>query len=192
MYEVDRNSDVPLYIQIRNAIEQAIEGGHLQPGDRLPSVASLAKEIGVTQATVRRALQDLAEAGRTDSHVGRGTFIRETGSAEEGKGQDAYSALPLPDTVKISATRRMRSGVSKALYDIMPLAHKPGVIQLTQGVPDPHLLPERFLEDVCNEVMAEGSSHLIQATEPQGHYALRAEIARRASVDGLMCPLSRF
>ena len=71
MYAIDRESDVPLYIQIRDAIEAAIAAGRLKPGDRLPAVSSLAKDIGVTQATVRRALQDLVEAGLADAHVGR-------------------------------------------------------------------------------------------------------------------------
>ncbi|WP_163338402.1 PLP-dependent aminotransferase family protein [Desulfopila sp. IMCC35008] len=190
MYSIDRDSDVALYVQIRDAIENAIKEGRLKVGDRLPSVSSLAKEIGVTQATVRRALQDLTESGLTDSHVGRGTFIREKSDGEDRGNDHKRSEFSQPyrknvDELKISAARRMRTGVSKALYDIMPLAHKPGVIQLTRGVPDPDLLPEGFVDEVCRELLSKGDKHLVQATEPQGMYALRAEIARRESERGV-------
>lgn len=192
MYSIDRESDVALYVQIRDAIENAVRDGELKAGDRLPSVSRLAKEIGVTQATVRRALLDLNESGLTDSHVGRGTFIREKSDTDEdgGRVEEGTGDLRLDrnngNEVKISATRRMRTGVSKALYDIMPLAHKPGVIQLTKGVPDPELLPNGFVDEVCREVLSQGDKHLIQSTEPQGMYALRAEIARRESEGGVL------
>ena len=81
-YTIDKESDTPLYIQIRDVIQNAIRQGELNPGDRLPSVASLAREIGVTQATVRRALQDLSGSGQASCHVGRGTFIQTPNSGE--------------------------------------------------------------------------------------------------------------
>ena len=82
-YSIDKESDTPLYIQIRDVILEAIRLGELHPGDRLPSVSSLAKEIGVTQATVRRALQDLSDAGQACCHVGRGTFIQEAKASQD-------------------------------------------------------------------------------------------------------------
>ena len=120
MYEIDRDLDVPLYIQIRDRVVEAIEDGTLQPGDRLPSVCSLAKEIGVTQATIRRALQDLVDAGHTECHVGRGTFIRDA-SAKEGCGpgcryvdaseneEEPWLERPAARGPREHAARRLRS-----------------------------------------------------------------------------------
>ena len=169
-YVIDRESDTPLYIQIRESIQAAIASGQLRPGDKLPAVAALAKEIGVTQATIRRALRDLGEAGHTTCHVGRGTFILDA-EAPDGKSRDPVDPGPdeldlgrrrqggMPRRIETNplefAARRLRSGVSKALFDIMPLAHKEGIIQLTKGVPDPSELPERFLEEVTQETLAD-------------------------------------
>ncbi len=199
-YAIDRESDTPLYIQIRNHIRTAIAAGDLRPGDRLPPVAALAKEIGVTQATVRRALQDLGAAGLTACHVGRGTFVQDPratgGGAEEPapevgtadqqgylagmdgrrKGSRQAETSPLE-----FAARKLRAGVSKALYDIMPLAHREDILQLTKGVPDPHLLPERFLEDLTAETLRSTGNAYLEATDALGHPALREEIARRSS-----------
>lgn len=192
-YAVDRNSDIPLYIQIRESIVEAIESGKLLPGDKLPSVSMLSKEIGVTQATVRRALQDLGAAGHTDCHVGRGTFIRDatisteaqvTESAQPDLDEKARSIHREPRYPLEFATKRLRSGVKQALYDIMPLAQKPGNIQLTRGIPDGDLLPPNFLDEVTQETLAEGSKKFIQATEELGMYELREEIATRFNEDG--------
>lgn len=190
LYAVDRESDIPLYIQIRDSIIEAVHSQELTFGDKLPAVSLLAKEIGVTQATVRRALQDLGSAGFTECHVGRGTFICDPESTDS-RGNESN-----PNTTKTEstsehrkesstsnpveyATRRLRSGIRKALFDIMPLAHKPGTIQLTRGVPDGELLPPKFIEEINEQTLAGGSSQYIQATEELGLYELREEIAMR-------------
>lgn len=193
-YTIDKESDTPLYIQIRDLIQEAIRQGELLPGDRLPSVTSLAKEIGVTQATVRRALQDLSDAGQACCHVGRGTFIQNPGSGDTGQNEFRDTRKLQPSLVASPssavhnpleyAARRLRMGVGKALRDIMSLADKPGIIHLTKGVPDPTFLPENFLEEICRETLADKTVSLIEATDPLGRYDLRAEIARRFTAEG--------
>lgn len=196
MYEIDRDADTPLYVQIRDSITKAIDEGELQPGDRLPPVSALAKDIGVTQATIRRALQDLSEAGLTYCHVGRGTFICDANNPSEKSGETDDSDLfagtqtDMQPTMenryqsREHAARRLRTGVSKALYDIMPLAHKQGIIALTRGTPDEKVIPEGLLEETCQQTLSGKGSKYIQATNSAGMYELREEIAIRASRDG--------
>lgn len=195
MYAIDREADTPLYMQIRDRIIGAIDSAALTPGDKLPPVSALAKEIGVTQATVRRALQDLVKEGYAECHVGRGTFVRDasarnlteqTASLEQEpiSQPNRNAAYPASQNPLHFATQRLRSGVKKALIDIMPLAHKPGIIQLTRGIPDGDLLPAHFLEEITQETLANGSKKFIQATEELGIYELREEIARRFNEDG--------
>ncbi len=193
---IDRESDTPLYIQIRQSVISAIEAEKLVPGDRLPPVALLAKDLGVTQATVRRALHDLSEKGYVESHVGRGTFVR-TGEpqplddgavSEHAREQfapfDASTGKAALRPIEFAA-KRLRAGVRQALVDIMPLARKPGMIQLTQGVPDGSLLPESFLEDITRQTLAPGSVPFIEATPETGMEELRSAIADRYSESGM-------
>lgn len=190
-YTIDKDSDTPLYIQIKNAIQEAIRAGQLLPGDRLPSVCSLAREIGVTQATVRRALQDLSDAGLACSHVGRGTFIQDgNGPAAPAEQAEGLGLSRSPAAVDRAAhgsmefaVRRLRMGVGKALRDIMSLAEKSGLIHLTKGVPDPRHLPETFLAEVAAETLADSGTAFYQATDPLGNYELRREIARRFTAE---------
>ncbi len=192
MYAIDREADLPIYMQIRDSIIAAIHSDELSPGDKLPPVATLAKEIGVTQATVRRALQDLGDDGYTECHVGRGTFIRDP-SAKTDDIALANSSFTADTTQRNTAnsqnplhyaTRRLRSGIKQALFDIMPLAHKPGIIQLTRGIPDGDLLPPQFLDEVTKETLASGSNKYIQATDELGMVELRTEIADRFNEQG--------
>src|SRR5262245_53862334 len=68
----------PLYHRVYREIVREIESGTLQPGDRLPSERWFCDELGVSRATVRRALEELIAEGLVESR-GRGSFI--TGDA---------------------------------------------------------------------------------------------------------------
>lgn len=70
-----KQSPVPLYYQLAEAIEQQISAGDLRPGDRLPSERDLAQEAGISRMTARQALTYLAERGAIEIRHGVGTFI---------------------------------------------------------------------------------------------------------------------
>jgi GntR family transcriptional regulator len=65
----------PLYLQVYGAITESIRSGRLRPGDRLPTERSFCEQLGVSRATVRRALRRLIEEGVVESTVGRGAFV---------------------------------------------------------------------------------------------------------------------
>jgi GntR family transcriptional regulator len=73
---LDRNSPVPLYHQLSEALRYRIATGEARPGERLPSVREGARRWGVNLHTVRRAYHVLEQAGlvRTDR---AGTTVRE-------------------------------------------------------------------------------------------------------------------
>jgi DNA-binding GntR family transcriptional regulator len=67
---VDRNSPVPLYFQVAQHLEQLIESGELPMGTRLDNEAHLARQLGLSKPTMRRAIEYL---------VGRGLLVRKRG-----------------------------------------------------------------------------------------------------------------
>ncbi len=69
------DSPVPLYVQIKDLLQQQIESGAYAIGARLPSERELAQRFGVSRMTARQALQSLAQEGLTSSRVGKGTFV---------------------------------------------------------------------------------------------------------------------
>lgn len=72
---LDRRSPVPLYFQIAQGLQQAIETGSLKPGDRLEAELELADRLGVSRPTVRQAVERLVQHGLVARHRGVGTVV---------------------------------------------------------------------------------------------------------------------
>ncbi len=70
----------PRYVAIADAIADAVVGGGLASGDRLPPQRDLAWRLGVTVGTVGRAYLLAAQRGLVEGEIGRGTFVRSTAS----------------------------------------------------------------------------------------------------------------
>ncbi len=49
----------PLYQQVKDLLVERLIGGYWRPGDLLPSEIQLAAELGVSQGTVRKALDEM-------------------------------------------------------------------------------------------------------------------------------------
>jgi DNA-binding transcriptional regulator YhcF (GntR family) len=60
---VEHSSGEPVYRQVARQIREQIVYGRLAPGDRLPSVRTLASDLGVNLNTVARAYRALEEDG---------------------------------------------------------------------------------------------------------------------------------
>lgn len=65
----------PLYLQLMQQIQHAIESGALQDGDQLPGIRTLAEELLVSPNTVAKAYSELEHAGVLDLRQGSGAFI---------------------------------------------------------------------------------------------------------------------
>src|SRR5207244_12242726 len=65
----------PRSAQVRDELTHRIDRGLLPAGSRLPSEPALATELGVSRATVRRALRALASEGLVRRMRGAGPFV---------------------------------------------------------------------------------------------------------------------
>ena len=61
--ELDMESEVPIYVQLRNQIVKGIGKGELKAQEKLPTVRQLAAEAGVNTMTVNKAYQILKAEG---------------------------------------------------------------------------------------------------------------------------------
>ncbi len=182
---LDRDADRPLYAQIREGIRQQIDQKRLSVGDKLPTVSQFAKEVGVTQATIRRAYEDLIKEGLLGSHVGRGTFVCDPShvmEAKQGVGTGSLAkSMDLADTEFLMAARRLRMGIAKNLDDLMILSRRPGLISFTSGIPDPGFIEDGILQHLALETLKKGQIPFQDYGETLGMHDLREEIARRYS-----------
>lgn len=65
----------PLYLKLRQTIEDAINGGRLKHGDALPPERDIAESACVSRVTVRKAVDDLVRDGLLVRRHGSGTFV---------------------------------------------------------------------------------------------------------------------
>ncbi|MGF1544167.1 MAG: GntR family transcriptional regulator [Parvularculaceae bacterium] len=65
----------PLYQQVRDLFRARISSGAWRPAAALPSEQSLAAELGVSQGTVRKALDSLVAENLVERRQGKGTFV---------------------------------------------------------------------------------------------------------------------
>jgi GntR family transcriptional regulator len=72
---IQRGSAVPVTRQLTEQVRAQCLSGALRPGDRLPSVRELARELAVNVNTVFRVYERLAAEGLIETRHGDGTFV---------------------------------------------------------------------------------------------------------------------
>ncbi|WP_409276168.1 GntR family transcriptional regulator [Neobacillus sp. SCS-31] len=77
---LDLESEEPIYTQLRNQIIAGIARGELKPGEALPSVRSLAADIGINFHTVNKAYQLLKQEGFILIHRQKGVVVNPDGT----------------------------------------------------------------------------------------------------------------
>ena len=75
---ISNTGDTPIYEQIVSQIKAAILSAELLPGDPLPSMRLLAKELRISVITTKRAYEELEREGFIVSMTGKGSFVKES------------------------------------------------------------------------------------------------------------------
>ncbi|MDD6651274.1 MAG: GntR family transcriptional regulator [Eggerthellales bacterium] len=65
----------PIYEQIASQVKLQVMKGTLRPGEQLPSIRSLANDLGVSVITTKRAYSDLEDQGFIQTVQGKGSFV---------------------------------------------------------------------------------------------------------------------
>ena len=92
---VDRKAATPLYHQIEKHFSDLISREVLRPGDQLPGVPTLIREINVNYHTVRQAYENLASAGLVRIIKGKGTFVADRAERSRTKTITVLNTTPL-------------------------------------------------------------------------------------------------
>lgn len=76
MAALEKNSSIPIYIQLKNILKHSIMAGEIGEGETIPSETQLAETYKITRTTVRRAISELVGENLLHREHGRGTFVR--------------------------------------------------------------------------------------------------------------------
>lgn len=114
---LQRDKTETLYAQLADALAEAIEGGKVKPGDRLPPHRDFASALGLNIATVTRAMAVLQQKGLVQSRPGRGTQVALT---RHPAAQFQSAPSNDPDTIDLSVNRPATDGFNRILAHLLP------------------------------------------------------------------------
>ena len=77
-FMINKQSAVPLHVQLKEQIRYAIMSGVFHPGSTLPSIRELTARLGIHRNTVHRVYLELQASGLLISRPGKGVFVSET------------------------------------------------------------------------------------------------------------------
>ncbi len=142
----DRTSSTPLYHRVAQHITDAIERGDLATGDRLDGEIGLAESLGISRATIRRAIEELVAQGVLARKHGVGTQVlsqpnlRSTGVRSLFDELAAAGRSPRSEIIQFGVVDADRDAVAAAL-------------ELPEGTPVTHIERLRFADDVPFAIM---------------------------------------
>lgn len=73
---LNKNSNMPLYMQFKDILIKKIRSGELKPGSILPTEKELCMEYGISRYPVRQAMEELVGEGYLKRTRGKGTFVK--------------------------------------------------------------------------------------------------------------------
>ncbi|EYT83060.1 GntR family transcriptional regulator [Streptomyces sp. Tu 6176] len=187
---VDRSSPVPLYYQLAQQLEAAIERGALTPGSLLGNEIELAARLGLSRPTVRQAIQSLVDKGLLVRRRGVGTQVVHSQVRRplelsslyddlEAAGQRPSSSVLVNTVVPASAEAAAALGVAEG-----DEVHRVERLRLTHGEPMAYLvnqLPAGLLDLDTGRLEATGLYRLLRSAGITLHSARQSIGARAAS-----------
>jgi DNA-binding transcriptional MocR family regulator len=155
----------PLYRQVAERIANAIQVGTYRPGDRLPSVRSLARDWEVGINTVIEAYRALELEGVIAARPQAGFFVRGAAGAQMPATQCTLDA-PTAVTMGELAMRILTDG------------SLPGVVSLGVAWPDPAKLPQAELTRVVQRLLRDDPAAIMAYATLPGEISFRSAVAK--------------
>ncbi|MBT8077033.1 MAG: PLP-dependent aminotransferase family protein [Gammaproteobacteria bacterium] len=169
MLAVDKQNSDYLYRQVIDLITQNLESGTLRPGDRLPSLRRMSRQIGVSIPTVRQAYVELERQRKVESRPQSGFYVRHR--ASNPMVNTSPGVRPSAQPVPIGGR-----GLMERVYDGL---HQPGVVPF--GIANPCMAKPaaKALHRTMKRVMARAEERSLSYAPTMGEPGLRRQIAYR-------------
>ncbi|NUK86738.1 GntR family transcriptional regulator [Streptomyces lunaelactis] len=187
---VDRTSPVPLYFQLSQQLEAAIERGTLTPGSLLGNEIELAGRLGLSRPTVRQAIQSLVDKGLLVRRRGVGTQVVHSQVKRPLELSSLYDDLESagqrpativltnriePASAEVAAALGVPEGSDVRLIERLRFAHGEPMARLRNH------LPSGLLECDTERLEATGLYRMMRAAGITLHSARQSVGARAAS-----------
>ncbi|MBF6632539.1 MAG: PLP-dependent aminotransferase family protein [Planococcus sp. (in: Bacteria)] len=151
MFQLQKQSQTPLYKQLYREIKKAIIEGSIQVDTKLPSKRKLADYLQISQTTVELAYSQLVAEGFIESRPRKGFYAQPVEEL-------AYLDIPQDEPVTKET-----------------ISYK---VDFNSASIDTHSFPFSTWRKLARDILDESSHELLLSGHPQGDDALRQEIAR--------------
>jgi GntR family transcriptional regulator/MocR family aminotransferase len=152
---------------VYRALLDAVRGGRLEAGERLPPTRALAADLGVSRTTVATAYDRLVAEGFLTARVGAGTFVADA----------ARPVRPRRRHTELAP----RAGWTHGPHPTSGLTAKPPY-DFRVGIPDARLFPFDTWRRLVTAELRVGAHDLGVYADPAGHPPLREAIARQLAL----------
>ncbi|TNC20312.1 MocR-like pyridoxine biosynthesis transcription factor PdxR [Amycolatopsis alkalitolerans] len=165
---LDRESAVPLAVQLADALRESASSGHLRGGDRLPSTRALAERLGVSRTVTSAAYEQLHAEGWIAGRHGSGTYVTTSPPSDRPVDRTIPGEQREPDGIlDLTPGTPWAAGLDRAAWrrawraaaDAPPLsrAHRAGLPDYRNAIAE-HLLRHRGLAVGTDFVLATGGT----------------------------------
>ena len=161
LVRLDRSASQPLRAQLETSLREAIRGGRLRAGERLPSSRELARELGVSRGMVQDCYGQLLAEGYLTSRTGSATRVADISGQQAGNQPVAGPAVVSP------------AAPSPGRYPSEP----PLIADFEPGVPDLSSFPRTDWAWAVKQACTQATSADLGYGDPRGSSVLREVLA---------------
>ncbi len=173
---IDKESKIPIYLQIVDYFSESILSGRLEAEMRLPSMRKLASDLGISRITVENAYAKLEADGLVGGRIGSGTYVLSIHVDQTTERSNQLSTWPVWQQGPVARSK-------KALQDSFFSNMDDGVgpsdpVYFSGGIGDPNLFPVRDFGRVMQRVIRKDGVAGLSYGEPNGYEPLRKTISQ--------------
>ncbi|HOJ11698.1 MAG TPA: PLP-dependent aminotransferase family protein [Clostridiales bacterium] len=170
--QIDREGSEPLYIQIYNEIRKLIMEGCYNNNERLPSIRSLSKQLGVNSVTIINAYRLLQNDGFAVVKTGSGAYVRKRELKVISAGSESIS-----DELYTSEDIEL---MNKGSIDISS-----AIVNFATTTPSPDIFPLEDFKRAIIETMDSDGAEAFNYQESLGFEGLRQIISKEFLSKGI-------
>ena len=163
----------PLYEEVAGRISYLIEQGTLRPGDRVPSIRNLSKQMQVSVNTVKEAYSQLEDRRLLEARPQSGYYVRAR-----------LPELPAEPVVDAPALNPSEVSLGNVYQLVMSDLLNPQLLQLGIAIPNPELLPIEKLNRMLSRETRRYATQSVSYDLPPGNLRLRQQVAQRMLLSG--------
>ena len=172
-----QEGSLPLYEEVAARISYLIEQGTLRPGDRVPSIRNLSKQMQVSINTVKEAYSQLEDRRMLEARPQSGYYVRAR-----------LPELPTEPVVDRPNINPSDVNLDNVYQLVMRDLLDPQLLQLGIAIPNPELLPIEKLNRMLTRETRRFPIQSVSYNLPPGCLRLRQQVAQRLLLSG--CTLS--